>query len=61
MITLFDSKDSIIERFAQVEKVARKWIVLLENIGLTRIVYKSIDSIEEKLKEIIVSLFSCVL
>ena len=35
--------------------------VLLENIGLTRIVYKSIDSIEEKLKEIIVSLFSCVL
>ena len=32
MITLFDSKDSIIERFAQVEKVARKWIVLPENI-----------------------------
>jgi 3-dehydroquinate synthase len=34
--------------------------ILLENIGLTRIVYKSIDTIEDKLKEIMVSIFKCV-
>jgi 3-dehydroquinate synthase len=35
--------------------------ILLENIGLTRIVYKPIDTIRDKLKEIMGSLFRCVL
>lgn len=35
--------------------------ILLENIGSTRIVYKPIDTIRDKLKEIMVSLFRCVL
>lgn len=35
--------------------------ITLENIGSTRVVYKPIDSIEDKLKEIIRTIFRCVL
>ena len=35
--------------------------ITLENIGSTRVVYKPIDSIEDKLKEIIGLIFRCVL
>ena len=34
--------------------------IFLENIGSTKIVYKSIDSIEDSLKEIIGSIFRCL-
>jgi 3-dehydroquinate synthase len=34
--------------------------IFLENIGSTKIVYKSIDSIEDKLKEIIGTIFRCI-